>query len=133
MLPFFLPARLTTPTERLTTPTVLDKRSRILIVDDDVHIRRALSRFMSEEFAVVEADCAEHALDAFDSCSPFNMVVSDVRMPGEDGLWLLKNVVRREPSIPVLLMTAYADIALAVEAMRSGAADVVVKPFEGHQ
>ncbi|BCQ60292.1 hypothetical protein PBOI14_20420 [Pseudomonas sp. Boi14] len=61
---------------------------------------------------------------------PFSLVVSDVNMPGMDGHQLLGLLRARQPQLPVLLMTAHGAVERAVEAMRQGAADYLVKPFE---
>src|SRR5690606_10790431 len=74
-------------------------------------------------------DCAEAALVALAE-EPFGLVVSDVNMPGMDGHQLLAQIRSRQPQLPVLLMTAYGAVERAVDAIRQGAADYLVKPFE---
>ena len=101
----------------------------ILIVDDDLHIRRHLvTHVRSLGHTVVEAGTAEEALAAIAGAVP-DLVVSDVRMPGMDGLTMLGELKRLAPETLVVLMTAYATVPQAVEAMRAGAFDYLVKPF----
>ena len=74
-------------------------------------------------------DGGEAALRALES-QAFSIVVSDVRMMPMDGITLLKEIRKRLPHLPVVLMTAYAEVEKAVDAMRSGACDFLLKPFE---
>jgi two-component system response regulator FlrC len=104
--------------------------AKILLVEDDRALREALGDTLAlggHDYRAVE--CAEDALAAL-AAEPFGMVVSDVNMPGMDGHQLLGLVRSRHPQLPVLLMTAYGAVDRAVEAMRQGAADYLVKPFE---
>jgi DNA-binding NtrC family response regulator len=101
----------------------------ILIVDDEPHIRGHLATYVrSLGHAVTEATDAATALAAI-AHAPLDVVVSDVRMPGMDGMSLLRESKRRAPDTVVVLMTAYATVPQAVEAMRAGAYDYLVKPF----
>ncbi|AOE86516.1 sigma-54-dependent response regulator transcription factor FleR [Pseudomonas sp. TCU-HL1] len=104
--------------------------AKILLVEDDRALREALADTLligGYDFRAV--DCAEAALVALGE-EPFGLMVSDVNMPGMDGHQLLAIVRRRYPQLPVLLMTAFGAVERAVEAMRQGAADYLVKPFE---
>jgi two-component system response regulator FlrC len=104
--------------------------SKILLVEDDRALREALAdtlAFAGHDYRAV--DCAEAALLALrEEC--FNLVVSDVNMPGMDGHQLLAQIRQSYPQLPVLLMTAFAAVERAVDAMRLGAVDYLVKPFE---
>jgi two-component system, NtrC family, response regulator AlgB len=101
----------------------------ILIVDDDKNIRTHLATYIRSRGH--EAETAASAAEALAALAhqDFDVVVSDVRMAGMDGLALLREIRRRWPETDVVLMTAYATIADAVEAMRAGAYDYLVKPF----
>ena len=104
--------------------------AKILLVEDDHALREALGvtlQLGGYEYRAV--DCAEAALVALKR-EPFGLVVSDVNMPGMDGHELLALVRQHHPQIPVLLMTAFGAVARAVDAMRQGAVDYLVKPFE---
>jgi two-component system, NtrC family, response regulator AlgB len=105
----------------------------ILIVDDDSGIRTHLATYVRDlgHETRVAADAME-ALAAMDSGS-FDVVVSDVRMAGMDGLTLLRELRTRHPEAGVVLMTAYGTIPDAVEAIRNGAYDYLVKPFSLEQ
>src|SRR5262249_52447701 len=101
----------------------------ILIVDDEKNIRTHLGSFVRSLGHTVEAaDGADAALALVDR-QRFDVVVSDVRMGGMDGLGLLRELRRRSPEAVVVLMTAYATVPQAVEAIRAGAYDYLVKPF----
>ena len=104
--------------------------ARILLVEDDRALREALSDTLligGCEFTAV--DSAEAALVALQR-EAFGLVVSDVNMPGMDGHQLLGLIRTRYPQLPVLLMIAFGAVERAVDAMRQGAADYLVKPFE---
>ncbi len=102
---------------------------RVLIVEDD----RALNEALCDTLELADCEVSgvgsgEEALVALDGFAP-DLVVSDVHMPGMDGHQLLAQLRSRRPDLPVILMTAYGTIDRAVEAMRMGAADYLVKPF----
>ena len=105
-------------------------QSTVLVVEDDRALREALCTTLQlAGFDYAEADCGEAALRVLDK-RPVDIIVSDVNMPGMDGHELLSEVRRNYPATPMMLITAYGQIKLAVEAMQSGAADYIVKPFE---
>jgi len=102
----------------------------VLLVEDDRVLRQALGDTLEiGGFAYRAVGSAEEALEAVQD-DAFSLVVSDVNMPGMDGHQLLTQLRRQQPQLPVLLMTAHAAVERAVEAMRQGAADYLVKPFE---
>ena len=103
---------------------------KVLLVEDDRVLRQALGDTLEiGGFAYHAVGSAEEALQAVDD-DTYSLVVSDVNMPGMDGHQLLARLRRHHPHLPVLLMTAHAAVERAVEAMRQGAADYLVKPFE---
>jgi len=104
-------------------------QSKVLIVEDDEGLREALVDTLAlAGYEWLEADCAEDALVKLKNHS-VDIVVSDVQMGGMGGLALLKNIKQHWPNLPVLLMTAYANIEDAVSAMKDGAIDYMAKPF----
>ncbi|QDG37709.1 sigma-54-dependent Fis family transcriptional regulator [Alteromonas mediterranea] len=104
-------------------------KTTILIVEDDAGLREALlDTLLLGNYNVVEADCAEQALMML-SMQAIDLVVSDIQMGDMSGLTLLKSIKAKYPNMPVLLMTAYATINDAVQAMRDGATDYLSKPF----
>lgn len=103
---------------------------RILIVDDDSGQRSLLDSFLrGQGFETVLADSGERALELLPTAT-FSMMISDVRMPGLSGLETLRRVRQNFPTLPVLLVTAYADIREAVVAMRDGALNYLAKPID---
>ncbi|CAB9493046.1 sigma-54-dependent transcriptional regulator [Alteromonas macleodii] len=104
-------------------------KTTILIVEDDAGLREALlDTLLLGNYNVIAADCAEEALMMLSSQN-VDLVVSDIQMGEMSGLTLLKSIKAKYPNMPVLLMTAYATIDDAVQAMRDGATDYLSKPF----
>ncbi|WP_297479204.1 sigma-54 dependent transcriptional regulator [uncultured Photobacterium sp.] len=104
-------------------------QTRVLVVEDDEGLREALVDTLAlAGYQWLEAESAEHALVLLKSES-VDIVVSDVQMTGMDGLALLRSIKLQWPKMPVLLMTAYANIEDAVAAMKEGALDYMAKPF----
>jgi DNA-binding NtrC family response regulator len=102
----------------------------ILVVDDDRAMREMLaSLFREQGFRVTEAASADEATKLLGE-SEFDVVLSDIKMPGKSGIQMVGDVRRLRPDTPVILMTAFGSIDSAVEAMRAGAFDYVRKPFE---
>lgn len=107
-----------------------DDSRTILVVDDEADQRRLLGGFVeSLGFRVQEARSAEDALSLIRSRAP-DMVLLDVRLPGMDGLEALAEIRKLADTLPVLLITAYADLRQAVAAMKSGADDYLAKPVD---
>jgi DNA-binding NtrC family response regulator len=103
---------------------------RILIVDDDPGQRSLLDSFLqSQGFATVAVDSGQRALETLRT-GKFDMMISDVRMPGLSGLDTLRRARQENATLPVLLVTAYADIREAVGAMRDGAVNYLAKPID---
>jgi len=104
----------------------------ILVVDDDAALRDAIGMILeSAGHRVTLAASGPEALGVLESTS-FNLVISDLRMDPMDGLTLLANVRAKHAQLPVLLMTAFGDVDKAVAAMRGGACDFLMKPFESN-
>jgi DNA-binding NtrC family response regulator len=102
---------------------------RLLLVDDDPAIRRSLSETLSEEgHEVCAAANADDALAELAAYAP-DLILSDIRMPGTDGITLLQRARERVPTVDVVLMTAYDDMPTVVRAMREGAFDFLAKPL----
>lgn len=104
--------------------------NRILIVDDEDNVRRMLSTaFALQGFETHCANNGRTALHLFADIHP-DVVLMDIRMPEMDGIKALKEMRSHETRTPVILMTAYAEVETAVEALRCGAFDYVIKPFD---
>lgn len=99
------------------------------LIDDDEAVRQAVAFLLTTAgFAVRVYNSANAFLDALPSVQP-GCVVTDVRMPGMDGLALQRELRNRDVALPVIVMTGHADVPLAVEAMKAGAVDFIEKPF----
>ena len=104
--------------------------AQLLVVDDDRGVRTALRVNLSKAgHTVTLATNADEALQALRS-SPFDLVITDVKMPGETGLTLLGRVREAWVDTPVIVMTGYGSVEDAVSAMKAGAADYIIKPVE---
>ena len=103
--------------------------ARILVVDDDKNLTKVVKYNLEEEgHTVLTASTAEEGLGVLES-EDIDLVLTDIRMPGMGGMELLRNIREERPAIPVILITAFAAIDSAVEAMKAGAVDYIPKPF----
>lgn len=104
-------------------------KARVLIVDDEIYIQEVLISSLEEAgYDCVAAGSAEEAFAVLES-RPFDLVFTDIRMPGKQGTELLKEIKARHPDVVVLMITAIDSAETAIESMRSGAYDYLVKPF----
>src|SRR6266849_10015965 len=105
-------------------------KRRLLLVDDDEVFLRPLYRTLElRGYEVLPVPSAEEALDALKS-EDVDLVLTDRRLAGMDGVELVRQIKAEHPDLAVVVMTAYGTIESAVEAMRLGAEDYLVKPFE---
>jgi DNA-binding response OmpR family regulator len=103
---------------------------RLLIVDDEPHIRQMMRMTLETgSDQIVEAGSGEEALNLFGDGTTTDIVVLDQKMPGLDGLETLRRIKQRAPRTPVLMVTAFGSIELAVDAMKLGATDFLRKPM----
>ena len=108
----------------------MTKVQQLLVVDDDRAMREMLvSLFRDVGFGVSEGDCVDAALEKVRE-TDFDVVLSDIKMPGRSGVDLVGELRQIRPEVPVVLMTAFGSIDSAVEAMQAGAFDYVTKPFQ---
>src|SRR6266567_6702626 len=107
---------------------------RILIVDDEETIREIVSSMLtSANFNCRQAASGMEALALLDSGEEFELMLSDLMMAGMDGIGLLEKTKERYPDMPVVMVTAVHDISVALTAIRNGAYDYLLKPFEREQ
>lgn len=105
------------------------RNKSILIVDDEQNVCNLLNKiFVKEGYTTYTAYNGEEALKIIDS-NEIDIVITDIKMPGMTGVELLKNINKIDPSIKVILITAFATLDTALEALRSGAKDYIIKPF----
>ncbi len=105
-------------------------KGNVLLVDDDPAVAKVLGALLGQAGLTVHtASNGQEALSLLGR-KPIDVVVSDVRMPGMSGMELLAEVGRAWPDVPVILLTAHGTVPLAVEAMKAGAADFALKPFD---
>ena len=105
-------------------------RGAVLFVDDDEELRES-----AREWLTLSGFSAEAAADAPSALktlrqADFDALITDIRMPGTDGMTLMRSALESDPGLPVILLTGHGDVALAVEAMRAGAHDFLEKPYD---
>ena len=104
-------------------------KNPILLVEDDVVFSKMLSRFLERNgYDVIGCYTLEEAEKNLNAS--LNMVFTDLRLPDGDGINFLKAVKENFPNLPVVVMTSYAEVSTAVEAMKLGAFDYISKPFQ---
>ncbi|MGE5186463.1 MAG: sigma-54-dependent transcriptional regulator, partial [Acidobacteriota bacterium] len=113
----------------LAEPPGMSRSGRILVVDDEVNARTALAELLRDEgFEVETAADAFKALGKYEAFSP-HIVITDLKMPGMDGIELVKKLRANEDPPAVVVMTAFGAVSSAVDAMRAGAAEYLTKPI----
>ncbi len=108
------------------------KRRSVLIVDDEKIMRDSLTDWLKDGYRVSTAESGEAALELIRE-QDFDVLVLDVKLTGKSGLQVLKEVKEVKPKIKSIIITAYPSVDLAVEAMKAGATDYLVKPFSMDQ
>ncbi len=104
-------------------------KSKILVIDDDTSLRRVLEYNLVESgYLVVSAPDGEEGLRLFGEETP-DLVITDMKMPGMDGIQVLKHIKERAPDMLVIMITAFGAVDVAVDAMKAGAYDYITKPF----
>ena len=103
---------------------------RVLVIDDEPNVRTVLKMLLEDDgYEVITAANGEQGMAVIDEGPEPDLIISDLRMPGADGLVLLAHVKESGRDIPLVMITAYGSIEKAVEAMKNGAADFITKPF----
>jgi putative two-component system response regulator len=104
-------------------------RSRLLVVDDDPTVRKVIAEFLRlKGYEVREAASGDEALKVFKDSGGFDLLLSDIYMPGMNGFELLRQVVEHHQDVGVIMITAFADVTSAIDAMKMGAFDYITKP-----
>jgi DNA-binding NtrC family response regulator len=107
-----------------------DRLFSVLAVDDDALFVRSIGRiFRGRPYTLITADSADQALTKL-ALQPIDLILLDLRMPGRDGMSLLEDLKKLYPDVPVMMLTGYGNIDLAVRAIHAGAADFLEKPCE---
>ena len=107
-----------------------DQKSKILLIEDDPDGRQAVNdALLDSGYDVLAAESGQQGLEFF-SKQAFDVVLSDIKLPDTDGIQVLKQIRQADPDMPVLLMTAYGTIQAAVEALKAGAYDYILKPLD---
>jgi DNA-binding NtrC family response regulator len=108
-------------------------KPRLLVIDDEQRMVDIVAMVLRHDGYHVEAETDPEVALARLADEPFDLLITDLRMPGADGIEVLRRVREREPDLPVILMTAHASVATAIEAMKLGAVDYVEKPFNNDE
>ena len=118
------------PTDAIRLSEQERQKFRILVVDDELIVRDSLKEWLEEEgFTVDMAESGPEALGRLAE-KPYHLMLTDIKMPGMDGVEVLEKAKEEFPDLTVVMMTAYATVETAVEAMKIGALDYLVKPFD---
>lgn len=107
----------------------MDNKERILVIDDELAPRESIRMVLKDEYAVSTASGAIEGLDLMVQ-DPFDLVVMDIKMPRMDGITALQKIKQKHPDTEVILLTAYASLETARDAIRFGAFDYLIKPFD---
>ena len=107
----------------------MDKRPIVLVVDDEESVRRSFEMIFQDDYEVVTATLGEEALEKVRDLMP-NLMFLDIRMPGMNGLEVLARAREIDPNLEVVMVTAVSEVSTAIEAMKLGAFNYVVKPFD---
>jgi two-component system, NtrC family, response regulator HydG len=111
-------------------PAAIKTKGRILIVDDELAVRDALGRwFTSEGYAAHPSSSAREALETIQK-KEFDIALLDIKMPGMDGMELQGRLKQADPDLTVIMMTGYASVETAVQALKRGAYDYITKPVD---
>ncbi len=105
---------------------------KVLIIDDDKLVNDLIGNILRRNYKINSYESAEAMLGA-ENMSCVDVVITDINLPGIDGIELLKRVQTADPNIPVILITGYSDIDIAIAALKSGAFDFILKPFKNDQ
>ncbi len=118
------------PTKAIDFGAEARRKFRILIVDDELVVRDSLKEWLDDEG--FQADTAESGQEALEKMvkEVYHLLLLDIKMPGMDGVEVLRRSKEMRPELPVVMMTAYATVETAVEAMKIGALDYLMKPFD---
>jgi two-component system response regulator AtoC len=109
---------------------MLPEKKQVLIVDDEPNLRKILSAQLTRDgYDVMIAEDGEQGLSMLRD-NHIDMVITDLKMPKVDGMTLLKEALREDPELPVVMITAHGTVDTAVEALKSGAFDYLTKPFD---
>ena len=107
----------------------MNNQSKILLVDDDPGMIDTLEAILKDKYAVIKSSDGETALKLMDK-EDINVAILDIRLPGIDGIEVLKHIKDRHEDIEAIMISAVKDIKIAVSAMKMGAYDYIIKPVE---
>lgn len=109
---------------------MLPEKKQVLVVDDEANLRRVLAAMLGRDGCDVhDAENGEQALQILRD-HHIDLVISDLRMPKVDGMTLLREALKTDPDLPVIILTAHGTVDNAVEALKLGAFDYLTKPFD---
>ncbi len=105
----------------------------VMIVEDDEGLSRLISDILSDDGQSVTVFHDPYRAVAAFGCEQFSLVITDIKMPGMDGIEVLDQVKRMDPNVPVIIITAHATVDVSIQALRKGADDLITKPFEAEE
>ncbi len=120
-------------TQHDSTEAPVKKLSSVLVVDDEPGILSFLQKGLNAQFSLVEVATDADAADALLNRCHFDLIISDIRLPGRSGVDWISQMREQDLMTPVIFMTAHADLSTAITALRAGASDFILKPFRMEQ
>ncbi|MDJ0739223.1 MAG: sigma-54 dependent transcriptional regulator [Gammaproteobacteria bacterium] len=117
----------------VTAEATRKRLSSVLVIDDEPGILSFLQKGLASSFSLVEVAADTEAADALLSRCHFDLIISDIRLPGRSGVEWVAQMREQDQQTPVVFMTAHADLQTAITALRAGAADFILKPFRMEQ
>lgn len=106
------------------------QKQKLLICDDEEGVRGSLSLILSENYDLVFAENGRQAVQALKSSPDIKAALLDIKMPGKNGLEVLKEIKSFNKEVPVIIVTGYQSVEAAAEAIKAGAANYIIKPLE---
>jgi DNA-binding NtrC family response regulator len=108
-------------------------KKKILICDDEESVRESLNLILSDmspDYEITMASDGNNCLGCLKNAADFDLIMLDVKMPGPSGLDILKQIKKAHPALKVIVATGYRSVEMATEALKHGASDYIIKPFE---
>ncbi len=108
----------------------MSEKKKVLVIDDDTYICNLLKNYLEQKDYITETAYSGASAKKMITANPYDLVLCDYRLPDSDGLKILRFILSKRPSAAVVIMTAYAEVKMAVELIKSGAFDYITKPLQ---
>lgn len=102
---------------------------KVLVVDDEVEILNILTKYLKDDYEILTASSGQEGIDVFEREKP-PVIITDIKMPGMDGIELMRRVKAMDGDAEVIVITGHGDMEIAIESLRLGAVDFLLKPID---